>query len=95
MIFLIAARQLEGLSVVSPEENAGDNDGMPETEEQLDKEVLEEDVETEETEDLRSQTILKSEAEETNETLARENEALKYEVAKLKEELSSLASNDM
>ena len=90
MIFLIAARQLEGLSVGSPEENAGDNDGMPETEEQLDKEVLEEDVETEETEDLRSQTILKSEAEETNETLARENEALKYEVAKLREELSRI-----
>ena len=59
-------------------------------------EVLEKNIEAEDTGDLSSNTILKSEAEETIETLTREEklelevEALKYEVAKLKGELSKI-----
>ena len=60
---------------------------------EMKSEVLEKDVEAED--NINTHTILKSEAEETINTLTRENveykvenEALKYEIAKLKEELS-------
>ena len=114
MIFHIAARELEGLTVDPPKDNTEDNIDMSETEDHLENKVskkeadehgaeseslemkngiVEKDVETEDTcnSNTDAHTMLKSEIN----TLTRENveykveiEALKYEVAKLKEELS-------
>ena len=114
MIFHIVARELESLTVDSPEKRTEDNTNISETENHLDIKVskkeadehgaeseslemkngiVEKDVETEDTcnSNTDAHTMLKSEINTLTREIVEykvEIEALKYEVAKLKEELS-------